>query len=138
MIIRKLAPDYICTFATQRCYPLFNPTLSPYFTAARFALFSSAHPHPASSHLFSCMHHIHVIHISPVIHTSRAIYISPVILASPVIHTSRAIYISPVILIYISPVILASPVIHISSLSTYFIALSPYFLPDESVIGIFV
>ena len=112
MIIRKLAPDYICTFATQRCYPLFNPTLSPYFTAARFALFSSAHPHPASSHLFSCMHHIHVIHISPVIHTSRAIYISPVILASPVIH--------------------------ISSLSTYFIALSPYFLPDESVIGIFV
>lgn len=129
MIIRKLAPDYICTFATQRCYPLFNPTLSPYFTAARFALFSSAHPHPASSHL-SCMHHIHVIHISPVIHTSRAIYFFPIILASPVIHTSRAIY--------ISPVILASPVIHISSLSTYFIALSPYFLPDESVIGIFV
>ena len=127
MIIRKLAPDYICTFATQRCYPLFNPTLSPYFTAARFALFSSAHPHPASSHLFSCMHHIHVIHISPVIHTSRAIHISPIILASPVIHTSRAIH--------ISPVILASPVIHISSLSTYFIALSPYFLPDESVIG---
>ena len=64
MIIRKLAPDCICTFATQRCYPL-STQLCHRTLLLPVCPFLIRHILAWLRLIFLAIHHIHVIHIFP-------------------------------------------------------------------------